>query len=81
MVYRSNVMKTSHGGCTLEERTGQNVDNVIISFDEALKLSLALQSALLCLNAKNRSTKKGKESVVRLLIGLGRTNRRIMIST
>ena len=35
--------------------------NVNLTFEEAMKLSLAIQSALLRLNRYNRSTKKGKE--------------------
>lgn len=52
-----------HGGCSVVD--GDNVEhsvNVDISFDEALKLNLALQSALLKLNAfdrRNRSLTVG----------------------
>ena len=42
--------------------------NIIISFEEALKLHLSLGQALAKLNGYNRSTTKGKQSAVNLCL-------------
>jgi hypothetical protein len=53
-----------HGGCryirTQPKLTKKSV-NVELSFEEAMRLSLAIQSALIQLNRHNRSTKVGRE--------------------
>ena len=56
-----------HGGCKYV-RTSPDVAakgvksvNIELTFDEAMQLSLSVQSALLALNRYNRSTKKGRE--------------------
>jgi hypothetical protein len=45
--------------------------NVFLKFEEAMKLSLALQSTLFRLNRYNRATKKGKEMGMVLSIKTG----------
>jgi len=52
--------------------------NIIISFEEALKLKLGLDHILMQLNSYNRSTKKGKDSAVNLCLYPAR--KRITIS-
>ena len=56
-----------HGSCKYV-RTRPDVEsqgiksvNIELTFDEAMQLSLGIQSALLNLNRYNRSTKKGRE--------------------
>jgi hypothetical protein len=53
-----------HGGCryirTQPKLTKKSVD-IELSFEEAMRLSLAIQSALIGLNRHNRSTKAGRE--------------------
>lgn len=48
---------------TQPDVAGQGIKsiNIDLSFDEALKLSLAVQSALIALNRYNRSTTVGRE--------------------
>jgi hypothetical protein len=68
----------SFGGCTfaktsppLEDLTaGTRVLNVLIPFEEALKLSLAMQACVMELNQKNRSTKEGKRTAMNLALHL-----------
>jgi hypothetical protein len=61
-----------HGGCryqrTLPDIASQGISsaNVEIPFEEALKLSLALQSCLIALNKNKRSTIGGKRMGVLL---------------
>jgi hypothetical protein len=63
-----------HGGCPFTRTTpdfrGKNTPsvNVDISFEEALKLSTAIQSALLRLNRYNRSHKSGRDMGMALSI-------------
>ena len=45
--------------------------NVALSFEEALKLNLGLQQALLDINRLNRSTLAGRKSAVNLCIFTG----------
>lgn len=42
--------------------------NVIVSFEEALKLHLSLGQALAKLNSYNRATKAGKETAINLCL-------------
>lgn len=42
--------------------------NIVLSFEEALKLQLAIQARLLDMNRLNRSTKEGKSAGVNLCV-------------
>lgn len=42
--------------------------NIILSFEEALKLQIGLQSILVKLNSYNRNTKAGKATAVNLCV-------------
>lgn len=61
-----------HGGCryrrTLPDVRTEGISsvNVEIAFEEALKLSLALQACLIALNKNKRSTADGKRTGVLL---------------
>jgi hypothetical protein len=68
----------SFGGCTFS-RTSPPLEglaattrvlNVLIPFEEALKLSVAMQTCVLELNQKNRSTREGKRTAMNLAIHL-----------
>jgi hypothetical protein len=68
----------SFGGCTFH-KTSPSLDrltrdtrmlNVAISFEEALKLSLAIEECIRKLNAYNRSTAAGKRTALNLAIHL-----------
>ncbi|HEX9659276.1 MAG TPA: hypothetical protein VGA18_03210 [Rhodothermales bacterium] len=66
------------GGCTIsktsparEKLTGQTKAlNLVVSFEEALKLSLALEEAVRDINKLNRATKAGKAAAVNLTVYL-----------
>ena len=68
----------SFGGCTfaatsprLEELTaGTKVLNIVVPFEEALKLSVAVQACVMDLNRKNRSTGEGRRSALNLALHL-----------
>jgi hypothetical protein len=66
--------KKSYGGCTVDHFSPQkNEDwpsaiNVVLGFEEAMKLHLALQDRLLAMNRMNRSTREGKAAAVNLCI-------------
>lgn len=55
-----------HGACRFDQLSpdiaakGVKSVNIVISFEEALKLRLALESCLLAVNRYKRSTTKGK---------------------
>lgn len=46
--------------------------NIIVSFDDALRLHLSLGQALATLNSYNRSTKPGRLSAVNLCVFTGK---------
>ena len=50
--------------------SGTKVLNVIVPFEEALKLNLAVQACVMELNSYNRSTKAGRDAAVNLTIYL-----------
>jgi hypothetical protein len=59
-----------HGSCRIDEsnpRKGGGL-NVFISFEEACKLQVSLQSALIAINRHKRSTKLGKSIGVGLWV-------------
>jgi hypothetical protein len=71
--------KVTSGGCsfrkTSPERNALSPDtkllNVVIPFDEALRLNLSLHDCLLKLNKIKMNTKEGKEAGVNLAIHFG----------
>lgn len=66
----------SRGGCTIAKISPGKKDissktpslNIYISFEEALKLNLALQDRLLELNRFNRRIKEGARTCVKLTL-------------
>jgi len=66
--------KASYGGCTIGrfspavKQDWPKVINVTLSFEEALKLNLAIQARLLDINRLNRATKAGKAAALNLSI-------------
>jgi hypothetical protein len=60
-----------HGGCQYirtQPKLAKKSVNVELSFEEAMRLSLAIQSALIQLNRYNRGTRAGREMGVLLSI-------------
>lgn len=66
--------KQSYGGCTIDHLSPARADdwpkaiNVVLSFEEALKLHLSLQARLMDINSLNRSTREGKAAAVNLCV-------------
>lgn len=66
--------KQSYGGCTVNHFSPAlsvgwpKAINVVLSFEDALKLQLALQARLMEINSLNRSTKEGKAAAVNLCL-------------
>jgi hypothetical protein len=66
--------KQSYGGCTIDHLSPAKTDswpkaiNVVLSFEEALKLHLSLQARLMDINSLNRSTREGKAAAVNLCV-------------
>jgi len=52
--------------------------NVVLTFEEALKLSVAVQACVMWLNEKNRATKEGKAAAFNLAVNFAR--RRVVIT-
>ena len=71
------VKKRSYGGCTVDhfspaaQAGWPKAINIVLSFEEAMKLQLSLQHRLLDINALNRSTREGKAAGVNLCIYAG----------
>jgi hypothetical protein len=66
--------KQSYGGCTIDHFSPANgpawpkAINIVLSFEEAMKLSLSLQHRLLDINSLNRSIREGKAAGVNLCL-------------
>ena len=66
--------KSSYGGCTINRFSPPlkpewpAAINIVLSFEEAMKLALSLQHRLLDINSLNRSTREGKAAGVNLCI-------------
>lgn len=66
--------KQSYGGCNINRFSPAKKDgwpkaiNVVLSFEDALKLQLALQARLMEINSLNRSTREGKTAAVNLCV-------------
>jgi hypothetical protein len=66
----------SFGGATfsrtsppVEKLTGETkILNVVLPFEEALKLSVAMQACIMWLNEKNRATKEGKAAALNVAV-------------
>ena len=69
--------KQSYGGCTVDHFSPPPGDgwppavNITLGFEDAMKLSLALQARLLDINRLNRSTREGKTAAVNLCVYIG----------
>jgi len=55
--------------------------NVVIGFEEALKLNLALDEALRDINKLHRGTKEGKRAAVNLCVYTKRTSPQITVNS
>jgi len=70
--------KQSYGGCTINHFSPAKKDtwpeaiNIVLGFEEALKLQLALQARLMDINRLNRATREGKAAAVNLRVYTGR---------
>lgn len=68
--------KQSYGGCTVDHFSPAvgagwpKAINIVLGFEEAMKLSLSLQHRLLDINSLNRSTRDGKAAAVNLCVYL-----------
>ena len=66
--------KQSYGGCNIDHFSPGKADdwpkaiNVVLSFEDALKLQLALQAGLMEVNRLNRATKEGKAAGVNVCL-------------
>ena len=66
MAKKAVKKKQSYGGCSVDHFSPPagpawpKAINIILSFEDALKLQLALQGALLDINSMKRSTREGK---------------------
>ena len=66
--------KQSYGGCSIDHFSPRRKDgwpkaiNIVLSFEDALKLHLALQARLMAINSLKRSTKEGKAAAVNLCV-------------
>jgi len=78
--------KQSYGGCSIDHFSPAigpgwpKAINVVLTFEEAMKLSLSLQHRLLDINGLNRSTREGKAAAVNLCIHADR-RRRITVNS
>ncbi len=66
--------KESFGGCSIDHFSPPRGDswptsiNIVLSFEETLKLQLALQARLMAINSLKRSTKEGRAAAVDLCV-------------
>lgn len=85
MTMSSKILKTSQfGACTFssvspaELSAGTPALNISLSFEEALKLSLAVDECVRKLGRYNRATSVGKSAAVSLLVHLDKRRIRIL---
>ena len=70
--------KQSYGGCAIDHFSPAispgwpKAINIVLSFEEAMKLSLSLQHRLLDINSLNRSTREGRAAAVNLCVYPGK---------
>jgi hypothetical protein len=67
------LKKFSYGGCRVRSISPgrdqlPDVLNIVVGFDELLKLNLAVQQALLEMNQLNRNTTAGKNAAVNITV-------------
>ena len=66
--------KQSYGGCNIDHFSPAKTEgwpkaiNIVLGFEDAMKLQLALQARLLEMNRLNRSTREGKAAAVNLCV-------------
>ncbi len=71
---RQTKKKQSYGGCNIDNFSPARAPgwpkaiNVVLGFEDALKLQLALQARLMEMNRMNRSTREGKAAAVNLCV-------------
>ncbi|KKN15724.1 hypothetical protein LCGC14_0983140 [marine sediment metagenome] len=74
MPAKTQRKKKSYGGCTIDHFSPASTPdwpkgiNIVLSFEEAMKLSLSLQHRLLDINSLNRSTREGKAAAVNVCV-------------
>jgi len=74
MSAKTQKRKSSYGGCTINRFSPPlkpewpKAINIVLSFEEAMKLGLSLQHRLLDINGLNRSTKEGRAAAVNLCV-------------
>ena len=74
MAKKAAKKKQSYGGCTIDHFSPAKAEgwpkaiNIVLGFEEALKLQLALQARLMDINRLNRSTREGKAAAVNLCV-------------
>lgn len=61
------TVRIDHFSPALSEEAPKAI-NITLSFEEALKLNIGLQAALMKLNGYNRNTKAGKASAINLCV-------------
>ncbi len=65
----------NHGGCDIVSAGNiEGMANIIITPEEALRLNLSLQGALLKINRLDRRTKAGRGAAVKLVVNQGQRN-------
>jgi hypothetical protein len=77
---------TSYGSCSFERVNPSREDlssatpklNLFVSFEEALKLNLAIQERLRAINKLKRNSKKGKRAALNLVVDLNVNNIAVM---
>lgn len=77
MAKGSAKQKQSYGSCSVDHFSPPVKEgwppaiNIVLGFEEAMKLQLALQARLLDINRLNRSTTEGKAAAVNLCLHIG----------
>lgn len=77
------IKASSFGGATFSRTSPEKLTdetkmvNVVLPFEEALKLSVAVQACVMWLNEKNRATKEGKGAALNLQVNFAR--RRVVV--
>ncbi len=77
MARKPAKVKKSYGTCSVDHLSPAadggwpKAINIVMAFEEAMKLHLALQASLLDINRLNRSTREGKMAAVNLCLHVG----------
>ena len=77
MAKKPTRQKQSYGSCSVDHFSPPVKEgwppaiNIVLGFEEAMKLQLALQARLLDINRLNRSTTEGKTAAVNLCLHIG----------